>query len=61
MKRMSDECLCKECPICGNRITGANYCCPNCKLCLCFQCGVKIVLAEHGAKPTCPSCGNKMA
>ena len=57
---MSDECLCKACAICGDRITGANYYCTNCKLCLCFNCAIKIVLAEYAVYPSCPSCGNKL-
>jgi predicted RNA-binding Zn-ribbon protein involved in translation (DUF1610 family) len=57
---VSDECLWKVCAICGRKIQGANFHCPNCKLCLCFRCGVKIVLAEHIVEPNCPSCGTKI-
>jgi predicted RNA-binding Zn-ribbon protein involved in translation (DUF1610 family) len=57
---MSDDCLRKACAICGDRITGGNLYCPNCKLCVRLFCGTKLVLAEGTITPTCPSCGNKL-
>jgi DNA-directed RNA polymerase subunit RPC12/RpoP len=57
---MADECLGKACAVCGKRINGPGFRCPSCRLCLCFFCGMKIVLAESSMNPLCPSCGNKL-
>jgi predicted RNA-binding Zn-ribbon protein involved in translation (DUF1610 family) len=60
LKTMPDECLRKDCAICGHRIQGENWYCPHCKLCLCFFCGMQIVVEEHTMDPLCPACGNKL-
>ncbi|MGB8781369.1 MAG: hypothetical protein WCD81_12070 [Candidatus Bathyarchaeia archaeon] len=56
---MSNDCLTKPCSLCGNRIQGANYHCPTCKICICFGCGLKMVNKENYPL-RCPRCGAKL-
>ncbi|MGD0496711.1 MAG: hypothetical protein ABSB28_11865 [Candidatus Bathyarchaeia archaeon] len=56
---MSDNCLTKPCSMRGNRIQGANYHCPVCKICICFGCGVKMISKENYPLK-CPKCGAKL-
>ena len=40
---MRVECLTKPCFICGKPIAGGNSYCPDCKLCICFTCVMKLI------------------
>jgi len=51
---MADECLTKPCSVCGERITGANWFCRYCKICICLTCGVETDSWD------CPNCGRKL-
>jgi len=54
--KMSDEYLGKPCSLCGKRITGANWLCKHCGICICFGCGERLEKYI-----TCPKCGNKLS
>jgi hypothetical protein len=40
--------------MCGDIIQGANWYCPNCKICICLTCGINM------RKNVCPKCGKKL-
>ncbi|MBK5133314.1 hypothetical protein JJE00_02675 [Candidatus Bathyarchaeota archaeon] len=57
---MQDCCLRRPCDACGKRIQGGNWHCPRCNICLCYYCGLSLIIDyKHNYPLKCPMCNQE--
>ena len=57
---MPNCCLTRLCDMCGKLICGANYHCPRCNICVCFNCSIELTFIKDEYPIKCPMCEEEL-